>query len=183
MLSLRFVLHTESLAPSAVLDESAQTLFLTEMARGLLLTLKTFFEPKVTVSSAAASASLEGRAAAVVIKAAKAGPSGIQQTALAVLAIARSCLDGTGLGLPAWLGSSVGHKVEWPVRPLLLLQINYPFEKSQVSPRFRGEHVLRRYPTGEERCIACKLCEAVSKHAHMPTSVQMHVASQPGLAL
>eukprot|EP00891_Asterochloris_glomerata_P000631 jgi/Astpho2/631/Aster-04473 len=72
---------------AGVLDESAQTLFLTEMARGLLLTLKTFFEPKVT--------------------------------------------------------------------------INYPFEKSQVSPRFRGEHVLRRYPTGEERCIACKLCEAV----------------------
>lgn len=37
----------------------------------------------------------------------------------------------------------------------------YPFEKGQVSPRFRGEHALRRYPTGEERCIACKLCEAV----------------------
>jgi hypothetical protein len=42
------------------------------------------------------------------------------------------------------------------------LQIMYPFEKGQISPRFRGEHVLRRYPTGEERCIACKLCEAVS---------------------
>ena len=41
------------------------------------------------------------------------------------------------------------------------LQINYPFEKGQISPRFRGEHVLRRYPSGEERCIACKLCEAV----------------------
>ena len=40
-------------------------------------------------------------------------------------------------------------------------QINYPFEKTAISPRFRGEHVLRRYPTGEERCIACKLCEAV----------------------
>merc|ERR1711912_211830 len=39
--------------------------------------------------------------------------------------------------------------------------INYPFEKASLSPRFRGEHVLRRYPTGEERCIACKLCEAV----------------------
>ncbi|KTW31156.1 NADH-ubiquinone oxidoreductase 23 kDa subunit, mitochondrial [Pneumocystis jirovecii RU7] len=37
----------------------------------------------------------------------------------------------------------------------------YPFEKGPVSPRFRGEHALRRYPTGEERCIACKLCEAV----------------------
>lgn len=39
--------------------------------------------------------------------------------------------------------------------------INYPFEKGALSPRFRGEHVLRRYISGEERCIACKLCEAV----------------------
>ena len=35
------------------------------------------------------------------------------------------------------------------------------FEKGPLSPRFRGEHALRRYPSGEERCIACKLCEAV----------------------
>eukprot|EP00741_Cyanophora_paradoxa_P011019 tig00020553_g10651.t1 len=39
--------------------------------------------------------------------------------------------------------------------------LNYPFEKGPLSPRFRGEHVLRRYPSGEERCIACKLCEAI----------------------
>lgn len=39
--------------------------------------------------------------------------------------------------------------------------INYPFEKGAISSRFRGEHALRRYVTGEERCIACKLCEAV----------------------
>lgn len=39
--------------------------------------------------------------------------------------------------------------------------LNYPFEKGPLSPRFRGEHALRRYPTGEERCIACKLCEAI----------------------
>ena len=39
--------------------------------------------------------------------------------------------------------------------------INYPFEKGPLSPRFRGEHLLRRYPSGEERCIACKLCEAI----------------------
>ena len=38
--------------------------------------------------------------------------------------------------------------------------INYPFEKGKISPRYRGEHALRRYPNGEERCIACKLCEA-----------------------
>jgi NADH-quinone oxidoreductase chain I len=39
--------------------------------------------------------------------------------------------------------------------------INYPFEKGPISPRFRGEHALRLYPNGEERCIACKLCEAI----------------------
>jgi len=39
--------------------------------------------------------------------------------------------------------------------------VNYPFEKFPQSPRFRGLHALRRYPNGEERCIACKLCEAV----------------------
>mmetsp|Transcript_1131 Transcript_1131/g.5029 ORF Transcript_1131/g.5029 Transcript_1131/m.5029 type:complete len:232 (+) Transcript_1131:81-776(+) len=72
---------------NGVLDASAQTLFLTEMFRGMSLAMKYFWEPKVT--------------------------------------------------------------------------INYPFEKGPLSPRFRGEHVLRRYPTGEERCIACKLCEAI----------------------
>ena len=41
------------------------------------------------------------------------------------------------------------------------ITINYPFEKGPLSPRFRGELALRRYPSGEERCIACKLCEAV----------------------
>ncbi|CAA2933944.1 NADH dehydrogenase [ubiquinone] iron-sulfur 8, mitochondrial [Olea europaea subsp. europaea] len=70
-----------------VFERSINTLFLTEMVRGLSLTLKYFFEKKVT--------------------------------------------------------------------------INYPFEKGPLSPRFRGEHALRRYPTGEERCIACKLCEAI----------------------
>lgn len=39
--------------------------------------------------------------------------------------------------------------------------LNYPYEKGPLSPRFRGEHALRRYASGEERCIACKLCEAV----------------------
>ncbi|XVE66969.1 hypothetical protein DITRI_Ditri08aG0122300 [Diplodiscus trichospermus] len=72
---------------SSVFERSINTLFLTEMVRGLMLTLKYFFDRKVT--------------------------------------------------------------------------INYPFEKGPLSPRFRGEHALRRYPTGEERCIACKLCEAV----------------------
>ena len=39
--------------------------------------------------------------------------------------------------------------------------LNYPNEKGPLSPRFRGEHALRRYPSGEERCIGCKLCEAI----------------------
>ena len=39
--------------------------------------------------------------------------------------------------------------------------LNYPYERGKISPRFRGEHALRRYPSGEERCIGCKLCEAV----------------------
>ncbi len=39
--------------------------------------------------------------------------------------------------------------------------LRYPEERTPLSPRFRGLHALRRYPNGEERCIACKLCEAV----------------------
>lgn len=71
----------------SALDRSARTLLLVEIFKGLLITLKYFFKPKVT--------------------------------------------------------------------------INYPHEKGPLSPRFRGEHALRRYANGEERCIACKLCEAV----------------------
>jgi NADH-quinone oxidoreductase subunit I len=41
------------------------------------------------------------------------------------------------------------------------MTVNYPYEKGPLSPLFRGEHALRRYPNGEERCIACKLCEAI----------------------
>jgi NADH-quinone oxidoreductase subunit I len=41
------------------------------------------------------------------------------------------------------------------------ITIQYPEEQTPMSPRFRGLHALRRYPNGEERCIACKLCEAV----------------------
>ncbi|GFZ86081.1 NADH-quinone oxidoreductase subunit I [Rickettsiales bacterium] len=39
--------------------------------------------------------------------------------------------------------------------------LRYPYQKGKISSRFRGEHALRRYPNGEERCIACKLCEAI----------------------
>lgn len=53
------------------------------------------------------------------------------------------------------LGVTLGHFFKEPAT------INYPFEKGPLSPRFRGEHALRRYPSGEERCIACKLCEAI----------------------
>src|SRR5690242_21003604 len=41
------------------------------------------------------------------------------------------------------------------------ITVQYPEETTPISPRFRGLHALRRYPNGEERCIACKLCEAV----------------------
>ena len=50
--------------------------------------------------------------------------------------------------------------------------INYPFEHGYLSPRFRGEHALRRYPSGEERCIACKLCEAACPAQAISIEVQ-----------
>ncbi len=53
----------------------------------------------------------------------------------------------------------LGLSIKYALKPKVT--INYPFEKGHISPRFRGEHALRRYPNGEERCIACKLCEAV----------------------
>src|SRR5262249_46844415 len=55
------------------------------------------------------------------------------------------------------LGLLLGMRYFFKRKPTL----NYPFEKGPLSPRFRGEHALRRYPNGEERCIACKLCEAI----------------------
>ena len=65
-----------------------------------------------------------------------------------------------------------------PVHLFLLwngqVTINYPFEKGPLSPRFRGEHALRRYPSGEERCIACKLCEAICP-------AQVHTLPDPQL--
>ncbi len=54
---------------------------------------------------------------------------------------------------------AVGLSLKYMLRPKAT--VNYPFERNPQSPRFRGEHALRRYPNGEERCIACKLCEAI----------------------
>lgn len=71
----------------ALVAKTAEALYLTEMMRGMALTMQYFFQPKVT--------------------------------------------------------------------------LDYPMEKGPSSPRFRGEHALRRYESGEERCIACKLCEAI----------------------
>jgi NADH-quinone oxidoreductase subunit I len=59
--------------------------------------------------------------------------------------------------LELWQG--LGVTLRYFFRPKFTL--NYPEEKTPKSPRFRGLHALRRYPNGEERCIACKLCEAV----------------------
>jgi NADH-quinone oxidoreductase subunit I len=55
--------------------------------------------------------------------------------------------------------AGMGMTLRYFFRPKVTL--NYPHEKGFLSPRFRGEHALRRYPNGEERCIACKLCEAI----------------------
>ena len=55
--------------------------------------------------------------------------------------------------------AALGLTLKYFFRPKVTL--NYPYEKGPIGPRFRGEHALRRYPNGEERCIACKLCEAV----------------------
>ncbi|HEX5163069.1 MAG TPA: NADH-quinone oxidoreductase subunit NuoI, partial [Steroidobacteraceae bacterium] len=54
-----------------------------------------------------------------------------------------------------------GLRVTWRKLFTPKITVNYPEEKTPQSPRFRGLHALRRYPNGEERCIACKLCEAV----------------------
>lgn len=61
--------------------------------------------------------------------------------------------------LLAELVKGFGLTLSYMFRPKATL--NYPYEKGLLSPRFRGEHALRRYPNGEERCIACKLCEAI----------------------
>lgn len=55
--------------------------------------------------------------------------------------------------------------------------LNYPFEKGPLSPRFRGEHALRRYASGEERCIACKLCEAICPAQAITIEVENRVDS------
>ena len=47
--------------------------------------------------------------------------------------------------------------------------INYPYEKGPLSPRFKGEHALRRYPNGEERCIACKLARRCARRRQSPS--------------
>jgi NADH-quinone oxidoreductase subunit I len=57
------------------------------------------------------------------------------------------------------LGQGLWLTFKYLFRPKYTLM--YPMEKTPQSPRFRGLHALRRYPNGEERCIACKLCEAV----------------------
>ena len=54
-----------------------------------------------------------------------------------------------------------GMKITWNQLRTAPITVQFPEERTPISPRFRGLHALRRYPNGEERCIACKLCEAV----------------------
>jgi NADH-quinone oxidoreductase chain I len=56
--------------------------------------------------------------------------------------------------------------------------LNYPSEKGPISPRFRGEHALRRYTTGEERCIACKLCEVICPALAITIDAKIHKKGQ-----
>jgi NADH dehydrogenase (ubiquinone) Fe-S protein 8 len=69
-------------------------------------------------------------------------------------------LDKTG---SMFVGAEIVRGMRLTIENIFLpkVTLNYPFEKGPLSPRFRGEHALRRYPSGEERCIACKLCEAI----------------------
>lgn len=57
------------------------------------------------------------------------------------------------------IGRGLSIAIKYLFKPKVTLR--YPEEKGNYSLRFRGEHALRRYPNGEERCIACKLCEAI----------------------
>ncbi|WGM31415.1 NADH-quinone oxidoreductase subunit NuoI [Brevundimonas sp. NIBR11] len=57
------------------------------------------------------------------------------------------------------LFGAIGLSLKYMAKPKMT--VNFPFERNPQSPRFRGEHALRRYANGEERCIACKLCEAI----------------------
>src|SRR5690606_2072140 len=63
-----------------------------------------------------------------------------------------------GAALMDFVGA-FGMAMQYMIKPKATVQ--YPHERNPQSPRFRGEHVLRRYPNGEERCIARKLCEAI----------------------
>lgn len=63
----------------------------------------------------------------------------------------------TYLLLELFQGMGVTWKALWTRK----VTVQYPEEKTPLSPRFRALHALRRYPNGEERCIGCKLCEAV----------------------
>lgn len=189
---------------SGVLDESAQTLFLTELWRGLGLTLKVFFEPKVTVRRAELDTDCNSSSSSVPPNSFPMPPPGTLTTPLAHWqSPARVCIAlvpglhpraapsipvaGTALtlALEATLGGLDPSKAAcfadclqgWSTSTHHdCLQINYPFEKGPISPRFRGEHALRRYETGEERCIACKLCEAV-RNPPSPTYASLLTAT------
>ena len=79
-------------------------------------------------------------------------------------------------GLRLTGGYLISHKVT----------VQYPEEKTPQSPRFRGLHALRRYPNGEERCIACQLCEAVCPAVESrsnPSNAKLARGARPAMIL
>jgi NADH-quinone oxidoreductase subunit I len=82
-----------------------------------------------------------------------------------------------GAALMDFVGA-FGLAMKYMVRPKAT--VLYPFERGPQSPRFRGEHALRRYPNGEERCIACKLCEAICPAQAITIEAELDVTAGVG---
>lgn len=124
---------------TAELEHAADVYFLTDLVHGFGKTLEQFFLPQVHIRRRHPSSHL------IILYR---SPS-----------LILSCTGLMHFNLFKFIAFSHMHRAD--ARRCVQVTINYPFEKGPLSPRFRGEHALRRYPTGEERCIACKLCEAV----------------------
>lgn len=140
---------------SDIMDRTAEAFFMTEIFRALWLTLEIALKPKVQNSKCCSCCSF--RSPSLLFVASIISCGAIATVWLVTVLVRFPCFCATvqlsGLSMPFdCLTIFVC---------VLQVTINYPFEKGPISTRFRGEHMLRRYPSGEERCIACKLCEAI----------------------